>query len=45
LPLSAGACSSGYVEQLLKSRRPIPTPDDGTGVGHHANVRGPGYYN
>lgn len=44
--LSAGACSSGYVEQLLKSRRPIPTPDDGAAsVGHHANVRGPGYYN
>ncbi|MDH3664336.1 MAG: IS21 family transposase [Alphaproteobacteria bacterium] len=45
--LAAGACSSGYVEQLLKSRRPIPDPDDSqqTGPGDHANVRGPGYYN
>jgi transposase len=44
--LAAGASSSGYVEQLLKSRRPIPDPDDHQqgGLGDHANVRGPGYY-
>jgi transposase len=42
--LSAGAHSSGFVEQLLKSRRaiPAPTPDDGPGL--HSNVRGSDYY-
>jgi transposase len=44
--LAAGASSSRYVEQLLKSRRPIPSADDSpSNPGHHANVRGPGYYN
>jgi transposase len=42
--LSAGAHSSGFVEQLLKSRRAIPDPlrDDGPGL--HDNVRGSDYY-
>jgi hypothetical protein len=42
--LAAGAHSSGYVEQLLKSRRPIPDPlhDDGRGL--HDNLRGSSYY-
>jgi transposase len=42
--LSAGAHSSGFVEQLLKSRRAIPDPlrDDGPGL--HNNVRGSDYY-
>ena len=42
--LSAGVLSSGYVEQLLKSSRPIPDPAADEGVGHHANIRGSGYY-
>jgi transposase len=42
--LAAGAHSSGYAEQLLKSGRPIPEPlrDDGPGL--HKNLRGAGYY-
>ena len=42
--LSAGAHSSGFVEELLKSRRaiPDPLPDDGPGL--HDNVRGSDYY-
>jgi transposase len=42
--LAAGASSSGFVEQLLKSGRPIADPLIDGGPGHHANVRGPGYY-
>jgi transposase len=45
--LAAGAVSSRYVEQLLKADQRQPfldaKPDDGLGV--HANVRGPRYYN
>ena len=41
--LAAGANSSGYVEQLLKSRRPLPDPRPMT-VGLHDNLRGSGYY-
>lgn len=42
--LAAGAHSSRFVEQLLKSRRPIPDPvcDDGPGL--HHNLRGSSYY-
>jgi transposase len=42
--LAAGAHSSSFVEQLLKSRRAIPDPlrDDGPGL--HDNVRGSDYY-
>ena len=43
--LSAGARSSGYVEELLKSGRPIPEAVGEDGPGHHGNIRGPGYYN
>lgn len=42
--LAAGAQSSGFVEQLLKSRRPIPAPVTDDGPGMHANVRGSDYY-
>jgi hypothetical protein len=42
--LAAGAHSSGYVEQLLKSRRPIPDPLHGDGPGLHDNLRGSSYY-
>ena len=42
--LAAGVLSSGYVEQLLKSSRPIPDPSADEGVGSHANIRGSGYY-
>jgi len=45
--LAAGAVSSRYVEQLLKADQRQPfldaKPDEGLGV--HANVRGPRYYN
>ena len=45
--LAAGALSSRYVEQLLKADRRQPfldtKPDEGLGV--HANVRGPRYFN
>jgi transposase len=43
--LIAGAQSSGYVEQLLKSGRPIPEVVSDDGPGHHNNIRGSGYYN
>ncbi len=42
--LAAGARSSGFVEHLLKSRRPIPTPMVDDGPGFHDNVRGSDYY-
>jgi hypothetical protein len=42
--LVAGAHSSGYVEQLLKSRRPIPDPLNDDGPGLHHNLRGSTYY-
>ena len=42
--LAAGACSSGFVEQLLKSGRPIADAIADDGAGPHGNVRGPGYY-
>ncbi len=42
--LTAGARSSGFVEQLLKSGRPIPDAVSQDGPGHHGNVRGPGYF-
>lgn len=42
--LSAGASSSGFVEHLLKSGRPLVDPVAEDGVGHHGNIRGPGYY-
>ncbi len=43
--LIAGARSSGYVEELLKSGRPIPEAVSDDGPGHHGNIRGAGYYN
>ena len=43
--LAAGARSSGYIEELLKSDRPIPEAVSDDGAGHHSNIRGPGYYN
>lgn len=42
--LAAGAASSGFVEQLLKSSRPVPDAPADEGVGSHANVRGSRYY-
>jgi len=42
--LSAGVTTSGYVEHLLKSSRPIPDAPADEGVGSHANVRGARYY-
>jgi hypothetical protein len=42
--LIAGARSSGYVEELLKSGRPIPEAVSDDGAGHHGNIRGSGYY-
>ena len=42
--MSAGASSSGFVEHLLKSGRPLADPVDEGGIGHHGNIRGPGYY-
>lgn len=42
--MSAGASSSGFVEHLLKSGRPLADPVDEDGIGHHGNIRGPGYY-
>ena len=42
--LSAGVCSSGYVEQLLKKPGELPDPVANAGPGPHANVRGAGYY-
>ncbi len=43
--LIAGARSSSYVEELLKSGRPIPEAVSDDGPGHHGNIRGAGYYN
>jgi transposase len=42
--LTAGASSSGFVEHLLKSGRPLVDPVAEDGLGHHGNIRGPGYY-
>jgi hypothetical protein len=42
--LSAGASSSGFVEHLLKSDRPIADPIAGDGPGSHGNIRGSDYY-
>src|SRR5882757_8578704 len=42
--MSAGASSSGFVEHLLKSGRPRVDPVAEDGLGHHGNIRGPGYY-
>jgi hypothetical protein len=42
--LAAGASSSGFVEQLLRSGRSIAEPVADDGLGHHGNVRGAGYY-
>jgi hypothetical protein len=42
--MSAGASSSGFVEQLLKSGRPLVDPVAEDGIDHHGNIRGPGYY-
>src|SRR5215468_2736879 len=42
--LAAGAHSSGFVEQLLKSRRAIPDPLRDDRPGSHDNVRGSDYY-
>ena len=43
--LCAGVLASGYVEHLLKSSMPTPDGSANEGMGHHANIRGPGYYN
>ncbi|KAA5608276.1 transposase [Rhodovastum atsumiense] len=45
--LAAGALSSRYVEQLLKAdqRQPFLQARSDDGLGQHANVRGPSYYN
>lgn len=42
--LAAGASSSGFVEQLLKSGRPLADTAAEDGIGHHGNVRGADYY-
>ena len=42
--MSAGASSSGFVEHVLKSGRPLVDPVADDGVGRHGNIRGPGYY-
>jgi transposase len=42
--LAAGASSSGFVEQLLKSGRPLADTATEDGIGHHGNVRGADYY-
>lgn len=42
--LVAGACSSRYVERLLKSQRRNPPAAPDVGPGDHGNVRGSGYY-
>jgi hypothetical protein len=42
--LAAGASSSGFVEHLLKSGRPIADPIAGDGIGSHGNIRGSEYY-
>jgi hypothetical protein len=33
-----------HVEHLLKSARPLVDPVAEDGIGHHGNIRGPGYY-
>jgi hypothetical protein len=43
--LAAGASSSGFVEQLLKSGRPASDALSEDGPGHHRNIRGSSYYN
>jgi len=45
--LAAGVASSRYVERLLKADRLRPFLDGGAeqGLGAHANLRGPAYYN
>ncbi len=45
--LAAGVLSSRYVERLLKADRLRPFLDGGAeqGLGEHANLRGPAYYN
>jgi hypothetical protein len=42
--LAAGASSSGFVEHLLKSGRPIADPIAEDGPGSHVNIRGSEYY-
>jgi transposase len=42
--IAAGACSSGFVEHLLKSGQPLADAVVDDGVGEHRNVRGAGYY-
>ena len=42
--MAAGASSSGFVEQLLKSGRPLVAPAAEDGIGHHGNIRGGDYY-
>ena len=42
--MAAGASSSGFVEQLLKSGRPLVDAVAEDGIGHHGNIRGAGYY-
>jgi hypothetical protein len=42
--LAAGASSSGFVEHLLKSGRPIADPVAEDGPGTHGNIRGSDYY-
>jgi len=42
--LAAGASSSGFVEHLLKSGRPLADPMAEDGLGTHSNIRGSDYY-
>jgi transposase len=42
--ITAGASSSGFVEHLLKSGRPLADTVAEDGVGDHGNVRGADYY-
>ena len=42
--LAAGASSSGFVEHLLKSGRPLADPMAEDGPGTHSNIRGSDYY-
>jgi hypothetical protein len=42
--MAAGASSSGFVEHLLKSGRPLAETVAEDGIGDHRNVRGAGYY-
>jgi hypothetical protein len=42
--LAAGASSSGFVEHLLKSGRPIADASIEDGPGNHGNIRGSEYY-